>query len=109
VTFEALVLTTTALGLALVLAPALIQLVTSIPAMALPRQGEIAILPAALRWGPAVFALTALVIVWPHVRLASKVVGIEESSTRVAGHGADRRVRQVLVATQVALSAVLMR
>ena len=105
---ETVALGVAALALALAIAPLLVEIFVTLPANAMPRQSEIAIVPAAIRWGLPMLALTIGVIAWPHARLAARSATIGVASTRVAGSRADRRVRQALIGTQVALSIVLL-
>lgn len=105
---EAAALGAAAVCFGLVIAPLLVEIFVTLPANALPRQSEIAIVPAAMRWGVVMLALTVAVIAWPHARLASRSTAIGAASTRIVGSRADRRVRQALIGTQVALSIVLL-
>lgn len=99
------------------LAPLLIDTMTALWTSALPRQQEIALLLALLRFDPLQLALTVAAIAWPHVRLAARSAAPAVASARVAGHRADRprvartlapqRFRAILVASLAGLASVL--
>lgn len=105
---EAAILSATAVGLGLAVAPLMLQGLDGLPDSAIPRRGEIAVFPTGLAWSGALAAATALVLGWPLVRMALRLpLTIDSGSARATGGRADRRARGVLVATQVALSVVL--
>lgn len=105
---EALLLSAATVTLGLVLTPLMLQALQWLPDAAVPRRGEIRILPGALAWATLLFAVTAVAIGWPMVRSTTRsaTLGIG-ASARITGSRVERRTRHALVATQVGLSVVL--
>lgn len=106
--YEAATLAAGSVGVALLLAPVMVQALDWLPAAAVPRRSEISVWPDGLPWASGLFGVITLLIAWPLTRAAmGSRLSVHNASLRTTGTRADRRTRQLLVATQTGLSVVL--
>ena len=105
---EATVLSVLIIAVGLAIAPLLLRALHWLPDSAVPRRGEIGILPNAWPWALALLCATVFAIGWPMVRVVLRApLSVDSGSARSTGTRSDRRTRSVLVAAQVGLSVLL--